>query len=413
MQFTNKIGRLATLVALAVCAQGAAAAVWQSAEAYQQGDVVHHQGQDWQARWWTQGEAPTAQAAAWQLAQDGEAAPWQAGAAYTAGQVAVHQGKLYRAQWWTRGNEPGHSDAWRALGSGVRASQFVKVAGGTFIMGATVRGNVNYPNEFPVHPVTLSPFWLSKTEVTYRQFDRYTLATGQALLSSLDAGGVDFGRGELPAVNVSWVAAVRYINWLNAQKGWPASYDEASGALLDRNGQPTTDVTQVIGYRLPTEAEWEFAARDGGQDIINAWGNGEPKVRGKAAANVADRSFARYFEELGIPLPPWIIPWQSDDGYARLAPVGAFVPNGLGLFDMSGNAWEWTSDQERVYTTDAQTNPLGVSNQSGRVMRGASWDNGLDMHLTDRYAGQPDESTAATGFRLARSVNSGVHDAGQ
>ncbi|WP_432721400.1 SUMF1/EgtB/PvdO family nonheme iron enzyme [Jeongeupia wiesaeckerbachi] len=399
-------------VLLALGMHDAFAAAWQPAGAYKQGDVVAHQGQEWQARWWTSGDTPGAGSIAWQPAPPENAAAWQSGRAYTAGELTAFRGELYQARWWTRGETPATADgAWRALGTGVNGRQFVRVAGGTFIMGATIAGPVNYPNEYPVHPVTLSPFWLSATEVTYRQFDRYTRATGQSPLSSADLGGVDMGRGENPAVNVTWWAAIRYVNWLNQRKGWPKAYDEASGDLLDAAGRPTVDVAKVIGYRLPTEAEWEYAARDRGQDIINAWGNGAPLINGKPAANIADNDFKVYFEALfNAPLPSWVVPWEVSDGHIRLAPVGSFVPNSLGLYDMSGSAWEWTSDKERAFTTQPQTNPVGVGEAPGRIMRGASWDNGQDMHITDRYAGNPAESTPATGLRLARSVIPGRHD---
>ncbi|SMC29654.1 Formylglycine-generating enzyme, required for sulfatase activity, contains SUMF1/FGE domain [Andreprevotia lacus DSM 23236] len=395
-----------TIAALLLGAsQATSAAAWLAGSTYEQGDIVTHQGQEWQARWWTRGDVPGTQATAWQVAPSEDAPAWQAATVYQGGELVLHAGLLYQAQWWSRGETPGTAgSAWRALGSGVKAAQFVRVPGGRFIMGATIKGKANYDNEEPVHPVTLSSFWLSSTEVTYRQFDRYTRATSQPLLSNLDAGGLAFGCGERPAVNVSWWAAVRYINWLNQQHGWPRSYDENSGNLLDAAGLPTTDVAKVIGYRLPTEAEWEYAARERGRDIINAWGNGEPVINGKPAANVADASLKAFFEPIA-PLPWWLVPWQADDGYARLAPVGSFIPNALGLYDMSGNAWEWTTDQERVYTTQAQVNPVGVSTSPGRIMRGASWDNGQDMHITDRYADDPATSTAATGLRLARSGN--------
>ncbi|HSC81578.1 MAG TPA: SUMF1/EgtB/PvdO family nonheme iron enzyme [Chitinolyticbacter sp.] len=411
----NGLKALGAALLLALAGSSAWAAVWQAGTAYTQGDIVSHQGQEWQARWWTQGVAPSANAAAWQLAPaEDSAIAWQARTAYQAGQMVLHDGQLYQAQWWTRGNAPAPQGPWNALGTGVKARQFVRVPGGTFIMGATIVGNVNYDNELPIHPVTLSPFWLSSTEVTYRQFDRYTRATNQPLLSSLDAGGMDFGRGENPAVNVSWTAAIKYINWLNQQKGWPKAYNETTGDLLDAAGQPTTDVAKVVGYRLPTEAEWEYAARDRGQDIINAWGNGAPLINGKPAANTADISLKTFFEgELGIPLPPWMVIWEVTDGYPRLAPVGSFIANSLGIYDLSGNAWEWTTDKERVYSTAAQTNPVGTGEAPGRVMRGASWDNGQEMHITDRYAGNPAESTGATGFRLARSTASGQEDHGQ
>ncbi|UXY15454.1 SUMF1/EgtB/PvdO family nonheme iron enzyme [Chitiniphilus purpureus] len=400
------------LLLAALCAvgmQGAWAAAWQADIAYNQGDIVTYQGQEWQAKWWTKGSAPNGSAGAWQPAPPEDAASWQADRAYKAGDAVVYEGKLYQAQWWTRAQAPSPtSGAWKPLGTGVKARQFVRVPGGTFIMGATVAAPVNYPNEYPIHPVTLSPFYLSSTEVTYRQFDRYTRATGEPPASSIDLSGRELGRGQNPVVNVSWFAAIKYINWLNRQKGWPKAYDETTGDLLDAAGKPTLDVSKVIGYRLPTEAEWEYAARDRGQDIINAWGNGQPLINGKVAANIADESCKAYFEPIIGPIPVTI--WQVDDGYPRLAPVGSFVPNSLGLHDMSGNAWEWTTDRERAFTNAAQRNPVGTSDRPERILRGASWDNGTEMHITDRAPIPPEFGNQAIGFRLARSVVAGQED---
>ncbi|KAF0811314.1 Serine/threonine-protein kinase pkn1 [Andreprevotia sp. IGB-42] len=396
---------------LAVGMHGAMAAAWQAGTAYAQGDIVSHQGQEWQARWWTRDNAPGSATDAWQPAADETGAgAWQAASAYKAGAVVLFNGKLYQAQWWTQGETPGSAQAaWKTLGTGVKQKQFVRVPGATFIMGATIAGPVNYPNEYPIHPVTLSSFYLGSTEVTFRQFDRYTRAAQLPPASSLDLGDTELGRGEHAVVNISWFAAIEYINWLNQQKGWPKAYNETTGDLLDAAGNTTTDISKVIGYRLPTEAEWEYAARDRGQDIINAWGNGVPLINGKPAANIADASFKTYFEALLGALPDWITPWATvNDGVPRLARVGSFMPNSLGLYDMSGNAWEWTTDKERVFTTAAQQNPVGTGTDPKRILRGASWDNGTDMHITDRAPVDPEYGNPAMGFRLARSYVPGL-----
>ncbi|TJZ73148.1 SUMF1/EgtB/PvdO family nonheme iron enzyme [Chitiniphilus eburneus] len=397
------------LAALATAGmQAALAAAWKTGEAYEQGDIVSHGGQEWQARWWNRNDSPGGLSGAWQVAPSEDAPAWQAANTYQSGELTHYEGRLYQARWWTRGDVPGGAHgAWRALGTGVTQRQFVLVPGGTFTMGATIAGPINYDNEFPTHPVTLSPFYLSATEVTFRQFDRYSRATGQPKISSRDLGNVELGRGENPVINIAWFDAIKYINWLNQQHGWPKAYDETSGDLLDAAGRPTTDIAQVVGFRLPTEAEWEYAARDRGQDIINAWGNGLPLIQGKPAANIADQSLKAYFEPIKGPLPEWMVIWEVNDGYPGLAPVGSLIPNSLGLYDMSGNAWEWTTDQERVFTTAAQVNPVGQSASPQRILRGASWDNGMEMHLTDRAPEWPDRSSPATGFRLARSYVAG------
>lgn len=269
-------------------------------------------------------------------------------------------------------------------------------------------------NELPAHPVTVSTFYLNSTEVTFKEFDYYTMMMGLPKVSSLDEGQVDLGRGNRPVVNVTWFDAVKYINWLNREKGWPKAYNENTGELIDAAGNPTSDVSHVVGYRLPTEAEWEYAARNRGQDIINTWGNGEPVVHGKPAANIADSQFKDFFNpeylaSLGLEPLPEGYTWQVDDGFARLAPVGSFAPSELGLFDMSGSVWEWTNDAPRVYTEAPQINPVGDASDSRRVMRGGSWDNGPGIHLVDRPSVAHDDETyskgVATGFRLARSIS--------
>lgn len=281
----------------------------------------------------------------------------------------------------------------------VSKQKMVLIPGGTFFMGATVTRDFNYPNEYPAHPVTLSSFYLSATELTFKEFDQYTRAMGLPRISDKDIDGVAMGRKDYPVANVTWFDAIKYINWLNQEKGLPKSYNEQTGDLIDRAGNPTTDISRVIGYRLPTEAEWEYAARNRGQDVINAWGNGAPLMDGKAAANVGDETSAAYYGDAAS--NKWAGVY---DGFIRTAPVGSFIANDLALYDMSGNVWEWTNDKERVYSDEPQINPIGSSDNPARIARGASWDNGPDMHITDRPALPPDFSNCFLGFRLARSV---------
>ncbi|WP_348945394.1 SUMF1/EgtB/PvdO family nonheme iron enzyme [Chitinibacter sp. FCG-7] len=284
------------------------------------------------------------------------AADWQAAATYGKGDSVTYLGQTYQARWWTRGETPGTEwGAWQVHGHAVPA-QLKTIRGGTFTMGATITSGFNYPNEYPLHQVTLGHYQIGRTEVTFAEFDRYTSATGRPPASSLDLGGFELGRHHLPVVNVSWFDVIRYINWLNQQQGWPVSYNEHTGDLLDAAGQPTRDIRKVFGYRLPTEAEWEYAARERDRDLINAWGNGLPLNGNQPLANIADRSFMLHFGELAQGFNPWP---GVDDGHARLAPVGSYPANALGLYDMSGNVWEWISDRERVYTSDPQVNPLG------------------------------------------------------
>ncbi|HPV96005.1 MAG TPA: SUMF1/EgtB/PvdO family nonheme iron enzyme, partial [Thermotogota bacterium] len=134
----------------------------------------------------------------------------------------------------------------------------ILVRGGSFQMGNTrddIRGE---KNEKPAHEVTLNyDFWIWKYEVTFSEYDVYCQRTGK---SKPDDNG--WGRISRPVINVSWYDAIEYCNWLSEQAGIKKAYD-SQGNLLDQNGRVTTDITKVEGYRLPTEAEWEYAARGG------------------------------------------------------------------------------------------------------------------------------------------------------
>jgi sulfatase modifying factor 1 len=234
--------------------------------------------------------------------------------------------------------------------------EFVHIPGGTFEMGDTFAEGL--PNEFPVHTVTLDDYYLSATEVTFDQYDAFCEATGRR-----KAGDEGWGRGALPVINVHWEDVNAFCRWLSEETG--------------------RDI------RLPTEAEWEYAAREGGKKV--RFGNGK---------DLADPGEINYdgSEDYKEPYSrPGIVRGRSH-------PVGSFAPNALGLYDMSGNVWEWCSDYDKgtYYKNSPQNNPQGPSSGYFRVLRGGSWRDPAEyVRASVRINHYPGDGYYYHGFRLA------------
>ena len=170
--------------------------------------------------------------------------------------------------------------------------------------------------------------------------------------------------------NVSWYDAVQYAQWLS----------EKTGRL----------------YRLPSEAEWEYAAR-GGVAARNYWGDNP--VDACRFANGADLTAKSQW-------PNWTVT-TCNDGYRVAAPVGKFQPNGFGLYDMMGNAWEWTNDwyDSEYYFHSPKKNPPGPTEGSLRIPRGGGWGNASEcVRVSDRNGFAPDFHILFLGFRLVSTV---------
>ncbi|OHD82838.1 MAG: hypothetical protein A3J97_08940 [Spirochaetes bacterium RIFOXYC1_FULL_54_7] len=195
-----------------------------------------------------------------------------------------------------------------------------------------------------------------------------------------------------PVVRVSWYAVAAYCNYRSMREGLPPVFDDQLECF---------DLSRT-GYRLPTEAEWEYAAREQGKELSYGWGE-EDQVDG----NIADRSYHRKY-------PQHPVRQDYNDGYVYTAPVASFRPNALGLFDMSGNASEWCINWFYRYpgfeNTACLENPAGPDRNPSegrfKTWRGGSWyDHGLKLVTTNRGWYSPDNagSISDTGFRLARS----------
>jgi formylglycine-generating enzyme required for sulfatase activity len=219
----------------------------------------------------------------------------------------------------------------------------VWIPGGTFRMGADNR----YPEEAPAHDVTVDGFWIDRSPVTNLDFLRFVKATGYITVAERPPDAADYpgAKSELlvpgavvfqqPRHRVDLRDHLQWWGWL-AGASW--RHPEGPGSTLNgRERHPVVHVAYAdveaycawTGKELPTEAEWERAARGGLEGATYAWGD-EFTPRGKHLANTWQGEF----------------PWQNlaTDGYERTSPVGAFPPNGYGLYDMIGNVWEWTSD---------------------------------------------------------------------
>ena len=225
------------------------------------------------------------------------------------------------------------------------AFNMVKVAGGTFQMGATSeQGSAAESNEKPVHQVTLSDYYIGETEVTQELW--------QAVMGSNPS--FHTGSWQLPVEEVSWNDCQTFITKLNALTG--------------------------MNFRLPTEAEWEFAARGG---------------------NSSQGYICSGSDYIGV------VAWFGYNSNCKPHEVGTKAPNELGLYDMSGNVQEWCQDWYGSYSSSAQTNPTGPSTGSYRVNRGGSWNDGYDLddlricRVSDRSYDSPDDRYGDLGLRLA------------
>jgi formylglycine-generating enzyme required for sulfatase activity len=264
-----------------------------------------------------------------------------------------------------------------------RGGQELKlVPAGEFTMGSPRREAGRRANEAQ-RPVRLERrFYVGLREVTnaeYRQF-RPEHRSGFVLQSTLDTD-------RQPVVNVSWQDAAAYCNWLSAQDGLAAAYETRGGKLA-----PVTPATN--GYRLPTEAEWEWIARSAGGGMRKyPWGDALPVPPG--AGNYADRSAQA--------LVPITIP-DYDDGFAATAPVGSFAAGPSGFFDLGGNVAEWAHDLYTVQppATAVAVDPAAAGDGSLRVIRGSSWKSSAVTELRLAYRDYGDGKRNDVGFRIAR-----------
>jgi formylglycine-generating enzyme required for sulfatase activity len=257
------------------------------------------------------------------------------------------------------------------------------VTGGSFLMGSDRREQGRRANEYQ-RRITLSrPFYLAVHEVTNAEFRRFKSGHSSGLLGKrtldLDSFAVS---------GVSWQDAVQYCNWLSERDGLAPAYEQRQGRWVLR--EPVT-----TGYRLPTEAEWEFVARHerpGAATRRYEWGNSLPPPR-----NFANLAGDEVKEELPKVLPSW------QDDYPVVAPPGRFPANAFGIFDMSGNVSEWLHDAySPTDPVGSTTDPLGPASGTRHVVKGASWRTHVYTDLRVGWREGVEGTAADLGFRVAR-----------
>lgn len=246
------------------------------------------------------------------------------------------------------------------------AADMVLIKGGGFQMGSPASEAWREKDERR-HNVTVSDFYLSKYEVSQREYR--ALMGGQSFA---------FNGGELPADSVSWYDAVRYCNALSVKEGLTPAYTV--------NGNNVSWNRGADGYRLPTEAEWEYACRAG---------TAAPFSTG---ANVATDQADYYGSYPYADFP-------TGEYRGKTVPVSSFAANPWGLHNMHGNVWEWCWDRYGEYGADGQKDPAGPRSGRYRVMRGGGW-NDFGKHLRSAYraATPPALRLYNVGFRVARSA---------
>jgi sulfatase modifying factor 1 len=268
------------------------------------------------------------------------------------------------------------------------------IPAGSFTMGNCMDSSEGYFDELPLHPVYLSAFYMDKYDVTKSLWDtvyQWAIAHGY----TFDYAGSGKASSH-PVQAIDWYDCVKWCNARSEMEGkTPAYYTDAGLGVRYRSGQVAPYVSWSSGYRLPTEAEWEKAARGGASGHRFPWSDADTITWSRA-------NYYAYPSGYSYDVNPTsgYHPTFATDGYPYTSPVGYFAANGYGLYDMAGNVWEWCWDWYGSYSSGSQTDPRGPASGSYRVARGGGWDDGaFRCRAAGRGTYYPTDSYFYIGFR--------------
>ncbi|MGD9133701.1 MAG: PEGA domain-containing protein [Desulfobacterales bacterium] len=255
---------------------------------------------------------------------------------------------------------------------------------GPFTMGSSRREQGRRSNETLRKIILQRPFYMGEREVTNKAFKNFLASHSSGAFK-----GQRLSADDHPVVQVTWEQAALFCNWLSAKESLPAVYIKKGGRLV---------ATEPIGtgYRLPTEAEWEYCARSAknNADLRYPWGNQFPPTG--SSGNYADTSTQKL-------LPAYIENYT--DGYPVTAPAAKFKANDLGLYDLGGNVAEWCHDFYTIYpynTNKADIDPTGPPEGKHHVIKGSSWKHASMSKLRIAYRDYSDVKRPDVGFRICR-----------
>lgn len=281
-------------------------------------------------------------------------------------------------------------------------NEMVLLHGGDFLMGTDYTAGFPADGEGPVRRVTVSPFWIDQHTVRNLDFAKFVEATSYQTESERFGWSFVF-EGDLPdalkvsqqVIGAEWWRRIEGANWRHPEGPQSDIVNRAEYPVVHVSWNDASAYAAWAGKRLPTEAEWEFAARGGLEQALYPWGN-DLTPNGEHLCNTWQGTFPSQN--------------SAEDGFVSTCPSGSYQPNGYGLYCMTGNVWEWCADwfdaEYHIHAT--RIDPVGPPVGSARVLKGGSYlchkSYCNRYRVAARSSNTPDSATTNMGFRCVRDV---------